>query len=88
MENLRRHLQGVIWLDFSVTSKSFGTAYLYRINNHFTYCFEGFNNLEDIVVEDCSEINNILSHNVPGKDANPWMRFLPKLKEVITSLNP
>ncbi|RVW62697.1 hypothetical protein CK203_062683 [Vitis vinifera] len=34
-----------------------------------------FNNLEDIVVEDCSEINNILSHNVPAKDANPWMRM-------------
>ncbi|RVX05908.1 hypothetical protein CK203_023749 [Vitis vinifera] len=39
-----------------------------------------FNNLEDLVVEDCSEINNILSHNVPAKDANPWMRFLPNLK--------
>ena len=76
----KEHLQGVIWLHFSVTSKSFGTAYLSPINYHFTYCFEGFNNLEDLVVEDCSEINNILSHNVPAKDANPWMRFLPNLK--------
>nr|CAN64845.1 hypothetical protein VITISV_036149 [Vitis vinifera] len=39
-------------------------------------------NLEELVIEDCPEINNIVTHEVLAEDVGPWVWYLPKLKKI------
>ena len=34
------------------------------------------------MIEDCPEINNIVTHEVLAEDVGPWVWYLPKLKKI------
>ncbi|WKA00469.1 hypothetical protein VitviT2T_018821 [Vitis vinifera] len=45
-------------------------------------CLTKLYNLEELVIEDCPEINSIVTHEVLAEDVGPWVWYLPKLKKI------
>ena len=83
MKNLRSIWKGPLCQGSLFSLKSLVLYTCPQLTTIFTLnLLKNLRNLEELVVEDCPEINSIVTHDVPAEDLPLWIYYLPNLKKI------